>query len=230
MLAKHLSPTSFSLSDDCLKIDAKKYYSDMDGSTDGDADETESGNAPEIVCEWPPGEKIVYAPSSRYALPLGRIRKVDDVIVGGMNQDYLGMARTYKLQRAYSDPHFNALCVLCQKHECSDVFFPCQHRCVCRNCIRSEQICDDRSLTSNPRGFCNCPLCSTIINIILPHENGKEVENYWAWVHEIVPPLPKDFMRNFKHSEAVLETIYAKKGIERWEDIAKSDQAECLLS
>lgn len=237
MLAKPVSPVPSSLRSDFAKSGVTamtNYYSDMDGSTDDDLDDADNGHNLVGGNEWPPGgsnETTDSHISSRYTLPFGQIRKSEDVIVGGMNQDYLGMARTYKLQRAYSDHYFNALCVLCHKNECTDVFFPCQHRCVCRHCIRSEQICDDRTLLKNPRGHCNCPLCSTIINLILPHENGKEVDKYWAWVHEIVPPLPRDFMRNFKHSAAVLETIYVKgKGGETWADISgDNNQAECSL-
>jgi hypothetical protein len=49
---------------------------------------------------------------------------------GGRNQDYLALARLYKIQRPYSDPNYKALCLLCSKEFCDDAFFPCEHHCV----------------------------------------------------------------------------------------------------
>ena len=57
-------------------------------------------------------------------------------------------------------------------------------------------------------GYNMCPLCATTIKRILPHEFGKEVDKYWAWVEEISPELPPGFLRNFRHSASVLQTVY----------------------
>jgi hypothetical protein len=107
------------------------------------------------------------------------------VIVGELNRDYLDMARLYKLQRPYSDKNHTKKCLLCQKRKASHVFFPCEHRCVCKKCIDSEDICVESKLLTQEHGFCNCPLCATIIKKILPFQHGKEVEKYWSWVYEV---------------------------------------------
>ena len=132
----------------------------------------------------------------------------EKTLVGGKNVDYLHLARQYKLQRPYRDPYNKVLCVLCRNNFAEDVFFPCQHRCVCRKCIRNEQICEDRMLVKMPDGYCNCSLCAAVIKLILPSEQGKEVERYWQWVYEEPVHLPIGFMRNFRHSAGVIQTVY----------------------
>ena len=128
-----------------------------------------------------------------------------------INRNYVQMARLYKIYRPYSltETNFKSLkCVLCHDREPVDVFFPCEHRCVCRPCITKEQICDDITFETNINGYCNCSLCAEVIKKILPYENGEEVEKYWTWVYEQKVHLPDGFLRNFRHSAAVIEAVY----------------------
>ena len=127
---------------------------------------------------------------------------------GGKNQDYLALARLYKIQRPYSDPNYLAMCLLCHKNVVEDVFFPCEHHCVCRKCIKKEKICCEGDLRKIPDGYINCSLCAGIIKLILPLDGGKEIEKYWEWVFEEKIELPKGFMRNFRHSGAIIQKIY----------------------
>jgi hypothetical protein len=143
------------------------------------------------------------------------------VAPGGKNQDYLGLARVYKLERPYADPFAKLLCLLCRSEYACDVFFPCQHRCVCRSCIRSEQICDDRSLASNRDAYVNCSLCAQVIKLILPNEGGEEVEKYWRWVYEEPVELPAAFMRDFKHSAAIIQKVYVRDSFKRKKKAAR---------
>jgi hypothetical protein len=138
-------------------------------------------------------------------------RSDHQLLIGGSSQDYLNMARLYKLERPYSDPNFHAICVLCRKSLATHVLFPCQHRCICESCLINEEICEDAKLASKPHGFCNCPLCGQIIKKIFLSEDGHEVERYWSWVYEIPPVLPRGFMNNFKHSAAVIESVWMNK-------------------
>lgn len=124
------------------------------------------------------------------------------------NRDYLQLARAYRFQRPYSDPHYKAICLLCHQMEATDVFFPCQHRCVCRLCIEKECICEEQALIKNPNGYAMCSLCAEVIKKILPFEGGKEEERYWDWVYEEAVQLPPSFLRNFKHSAAVIKEVY----------------------
>ena len=128
-----------------------------------------------------------------------------------INRNYVQMARLYKIYRPYSLTETNSKslkCVLCHDREPVDVFFPCEHRCVCRPCIGKEQICDDTTFETNLDGYCNCSLCAEVIKKILPYENGQEIEKYWTWVYEQKIHLPDGFLRNFRHSAAVIEAVY----------------------
>jgi hypothetical protein len=40
-------------------------------------------------------------------------------------------------------------CVICRRARPTSVFFPCQHRCVCDDCVASHRISADRSVPSN---------------------------------------------------------------------------------
>lgn len=137
-----------------------------------------------------------------------RKRTERQVTVGGKNQDYLGLAAQYKQTRPYSDPNFYAVCVLCNVHEAEDVFFPCEHRCVCRACLQREHIVSESMMKNQVDGHCYCSLCATVIKLILPAECGLEVDKYWDWVYEVPVPLPKGFLKNFKHSAGVIRSVY----------------------
>ena len=136
--------------------------------------------------------------------------RTKDIPVGGTSQDYLNMARLYKLNRPYSDPNYFGLCVLCHTNFADMVFFPCEHRCVCSECILKENICSDSQLNYVTDGYCNCSLCATIIKLILPSEGGLEVEKYWEWVYEEPVPLPKKFMKTFRHSAGVISAVHIR--------------------
>jgi hypothetical protein len=127
---------------------------------------------------------------------------------GGKSQDYLGLVQIYNLQRPFLRRDHTINCVLCQRVVPEDIFFPCEHKVVCRACIKKEEVCPDYELDKFPNGHCNCPLCCQIIKLILPNENGKEVEKYWAWVLAVKPELPKGFMRDFRHSAAIIQKIH----------------------
>mmetsp|Transcript_16007 Transcript_16007/g.26848 ORF Transcript_16007/g.26848 Transcript_16007/m.26848 type:complete len:371 (+) Transcript_16007:189-1301(+) len=137
----------------------------------------------------------------------------NDPPVGGKSQDYLGMIQIYNLQRPFLDRSHNINCVLCQRVVPEDVFFPCEHKVVCRGCIQKEQVCPDYDLQKFPNGHCNCPLCAAIIKLILPNENGKEVEKYWSWVLAVKPELPQGFLRDFRHSAAIIQKVHIDENI-----------------
>lgn len=136
-----------------------------------------------------------------------------DPPVGGKSQDYLGLVKIYNLQRPFLDRAHSIPCVLCQRVVPEDIFFPCEHKVVCRGCIQREQVCPDYDLVKFPNGHCNCPLCATIIKLILPNEHGKEVEKYWDWVLAVKPELPQGFMRDFRHSAAIIKKIHIDENV-----------------
>jgi hypothetical protein len=47
--------------------------------------------------------------------------------------------------------------------------------------------------------WCFCPLCNEEIKKIATH-TGREVDEYWAWVHEVKPALPAGFVKRISHS------------------------------
>jgi hypothetical protein len=125
-----------------------------------------------------------------------------------LTHDYEHLANLYKFQRKYMDAVGPLKCVLCQERLCSDVLFPCQHRCVCPECIVLHQVCEHQHMGLVKDGHFNCPLCGEIIKRIIPSAGGSEVDQYWEWVLAVKPPLPNGFMKNFRHSAAVIEKVY----------------------
>jgi hypothetical protein len=118
------------------------------------------------------------------------------------------MANTYRINRPYSNPNYTAKCVLFYHRIVQDVFFPCEHHCVCRHCIYEEKICEERMLSKIPDGHITCSLCASIIKKIIPLQGGLEVEKYWDWVYEERISLPSEFMRNFRHAAHIITNVY----------------------
>lgn len=184
------------------------YYSDMDNSNN----ESDGSDGFDLTVNY--AEMFPIAESEQRATQIvanRRLEKDKSELIGGRNQDYLGLAREYKFHRKFSDPRSNPACVLCHSRSSKDVFFPCEHRCVCRECIRKENFCDERELQNRKDGYSLCPLCANAIKIIIPFDHGREVAKYWAWVEEVVPPLPPGFQRKFVRSAEVLHDIYVEK-------------------
>lgn len=128
-------------------------------------------------------------------------------------QDYLSLAKIYQIQQPYRDYHSDIKCLLCRKNSPTSVLYPCQHRCVCNPCLESEAICSLDQMTLVSNGFCNCPLCGTILKKILPADNGNDEDIYWNWVLEVKPPLPDDFMSNFRHSAAIIQKVHIDENL-----------------
>lgn len=150
---------------------------------------------------------------------------------GTTQHDYSNMARLYRIQRPYSDPNFAALCLLCHKNYAEDVFFPCEHHCICRKCIYNEKICEEKMLGKISDAYINCSLCAGIIKRILPLDGGREVATYWNWVLEEKPELPREFLRNFKHSAGVIDAVYVSDEFKRAHGYpVDEDKRRCLLS
>eukprot|EP00600_Ochromonadales_sp_CCMP1393_P011901 CAMPEP_0175001546 /NCGR_PEP_ID=MMETSP0005-20121125/3191_1 /TAXON_ID=420556 /ORGANISM="Ochromonas sp., Strain CCMP1393" /LENGTH=122 /DNA_ID=CAMNT_0016256439 /DNA_START=94 /DNA_END=462 /DNA_ORIENTATION=- len=122
------------------------------------------------------------------------------------------------MTRAYSDPEQYALCVLCRTNYADQVFFPCEHRCVCGDCVKREQICSDSQLEQLPHG----------IKLILPSEGGLEVEKYWNWVYEEPVPLPPRFIRDWRHSAAVIRAVHAR--LNPSQDSFEKAVEKCIVS
>ena len=180
------------------------FYSDMDENEESDEFDT-SVNYSEMF----PVEAYEQR-NNQVAVMNTRLEdKVD--LVGGRNQDYLGLARDYKMQRKFSDPQKHPSCVLCHKESAKDTFFPCEHRCVCSTCIKTENFCDERDMPYRKNGYNICPLCASVIKFMIPFNHGQEVEKYWEWVEEVAPPLPPGFYRKFNRSAEVLHKVYIDK-------------------
>ena len=141
------------------------YYSDMEEYSDmDDEDEVISVNATKNETNYI---------SPRYWLQPARSNKESINKQVRLNQDYLALAREYIRLKPYTGHSHKTVCVFCAKAEANIVFFPCEHRCVCKSCVKIEKICEDRMLSSISHGHNNCPVCAQIIKLMLPHENGK---------------------------------------------------------
>ena len=135
--------------------------------------------------------------------------------IGGNTINYLNAAKSYKEQRQYASQDKEIKCSLCKTQFCEVVFFPCEHRCVCNSCLQSSHFCEDRHMNDTVGGYCICPICAGIIKRILPYENGLEIEKYWKWVLEVNPQLPQGFLKNFRHSAAVIQKVYVEDDFKR---------------
>jgi hypothetical protein len=196
----------------CDEEEEDPYYPDEDDEGEGEDEDDEEpdlerghggGNPPSITKK----KKDIL---DGVATPKWGKSRSKDYPIGSSGQDYIHMARTYLMQRPYSDPKAKNICVLCRKNYADYVFFPCEHCCCCRTCIETEHICSDADLEFLPDGYCNCSLCATVIKLILPSEGGAEVDAYWNWVYEESVPLPPKFMKNFRHSAGVIQAVYAQ--------------------
>ena len=149
--------------------------------------------------------------------------------IGGKTQDYLALARMHHMQAPYTVSQMSMgadrpSCVLCNKNQCGQVLFPCEHSCICDKCMQKESFCANDDPRAAQGGCCSCPLCAALIRKILPYENGKEVGKYWKWVNEVNPQLPNGFLKNWRHSAAVIQKI-------RIDDVQKEKQGSraCVI-
>lgn len=144
-------------------------------------------------------------------------------------KDYISLAKDYKRMESYrcNNPITMIDCVLCantvqkvkigsKKNAAMKVFFPCEHLCLCNSCYNKET-------------WDTCPLCHENIKVIFDHD-GKEVEAYWRWVNEIVPPISSSFKRAFPRlSREAIAVAMARSidGIDLQEsDISKSKEMD----
>lgn len=181
------------------------YYSDM---SESDNEDVAGQSITDVL------HNIPAAASERVIYPILGTRKLHQDIHQNqvLNQDYVHLATVYKMQRPYMDSHAILVCVLCHVERCEDVFFPCEHRCVCKNCLLFEGFREDQGGGEAEDGnSCPvCPLCASVIKRIIPAQQGSEKEIYWKWATEISPSLPKGFLRDFRHSAGVIEAVHVQ--------------------
>ena len=155
----------------------------------------------------------------------------DDDSPHAITQNYLNMARQYKTQRLYSDIKVAAqICVLCNRRTSTHVLFPCEHRCLCNVCIDKEEICADNKMIERTHGYCNCPLCATVIKKIILFDAGNEAEEYWRWVYEFQPIFPEKFKKRWKHSAGMIDKLYVQREEETKVEIRRrTSSRSCAL-
>ena len=79
-------------------------------------------------------------------------------------------------------------CSMCNVGKCRQVFFPCQHACVCDNCIQQHEIGVLNASDPTARTWNACPLCvEKIVRVVPLHDQSEE--NYFKWLHEAKPPV-----------------------------------------
>jgi len=109
-----------------------------------------------------------------------------------MTKDYVSIASEYRNTSQYRKLDEAVVCVLCHTHTVTTVFFPCQHKCVCKVCIDLNNI----GKPSVEGSWLFCSICNEQIKLALEHD-GEEVVKYWAWVNAVKPPMPPNFVKNF---------------------------------
>ena len=118
------------------------------------------------------------------------------------------------------DKYKRIICILCLKNDCQDILYPCQHRCICRKCIKAHHIVEynylhtinHKTKLTHSNGSesvsCNCPLCGTIIQRILVNERGVEAEKYWSWVYKEAPVMSDVFMNRYVYIPLCMHIVY----------------------
>lgn len=111
---------------------------------------------------------------------------------GHPNRDYKQLAADYARQAAHRvvEGMDAPTCVICKKRQVKDMFFPCEHACVCPKCISKNNIGPAALAESSPAVtpgqppvWSACPLCMEVIQsvttiakgITLPRDYGPNV-------------------------------------------------------
>jgi hypothetical protein len=147
-------------------------------------------------------------------LPSNQFQSVKQAI-SSTSRDYIAMAHKYQRFFPYSNHFFdhNTKCILCSFETPNDIFFPCNHRCVCRNCLSLPPFSPQFNLTlmdqksSSEKIF--CPLCNLLVKQILPiNGKGTEETEYWDWVLESgknsLPALDQQFLEHFSANTSLI--------------------------
>ena len=124
-----------------------------------------------------------------------------------LQRDYVSMRCDYDRQRPYrcvtgqyDDIEVlstKELCVLCRTKPVDMVVFPCQHACLCADCVTKGNIGPEFA-PPNPkdRAWSSCPLCAESIKKVCPLTRD-EVVAYWKWAYDVRPKLPSNFAKHF---------------------------------
>lgn len=75
-------------------------------------------------------------------------------------QDYFSLAKEYVLTAPYQNTASGEACVICGNRMASIVFFPCEHKCLCKHCVAAEGF--DGRINNDYDGDDDerlCPIC-----------------------------------------------------------------------
>ena len=75
-------------------------------------------------------------------------------------------------------------CVICFMNRSTHAVFPCEHLCLCNDCL------DSRAYPEQ------CPLCNMNVSVVLEYTSDV-IENYWKWVDEVKSSLTPSFIEKF---------------------------------
>ncbi|CAM9447359.1 unnamed protein product [Laminaria digitata] len=140
-------------------------------------------------------------------------------------KDYLKLADEYSITAPFRETGGNQTCVLCQTRKASDVFFPCEHKSVCGRCSRAEGFGEEES---DGGGGQLCPVCCQQVVFVVPYKGGDEADEYWRWVQEVKPPLPRGFRHKFHRAAIMLKIKSEPDSHKTWDRPEAS--ACCVLS
>ena len=153
-----------------------------------------------------------------------------NVNYGGMIQDWHSFA-PYAISASSGKYDPGAKCVMCKTGTLSHVFFPCRHMCVCLSCIQATNIGprgDDIDIPAGKEPWTACAVCMQEIKIVLRHDEGKEHDRFWAWVHKVKPPLSYAFKQEFR--EAAERMRNGKSATKHTQSLDDAASACCSVS
>ena len=101
----------------------------------------------------------------------------------------------------------SAPCVLCREQVCDSVIFPCQHACLCAQCVVKCNVGPPgRQPSAADAPWSSCPVCAEDIKKVTALTTS-DVVAYWNWAYDVRQKLPHMFARRFiSHAALVART------------------------
>lgn len=148
-----------------------------------------------------------------YALQQNAIVLVDQTCA--TREDFSKLAKQQKLYRDYAklanhyddeSPYRNIksteiVCVLCHINTVDMVLMPCEHKCICNDCIYRYEIGEQRPQTE--KMIKKCPVCRDRISKAVYATCHDHLENLRYHGNDII--LPSSFLSNFRKNKSLLK-------------------------
>lgn len=120
-------------------------------------------------------------------------------------RDYARLADTYDQERPYRDFTAKTLrCLICEHNTVDMVCMPCEHKCICNDCILLHQVGKEGTSQGQPESISRikkCPLCrQTIAKVVSVNSTEDLSRARWFGTASI---LPSCFIAHFRSNKTI---------------------------